>query len=114
LENLRELNIKFDMPSAAEGMKRVREELRRSAVLGCTAVKLIHGYGSTGRGGRLRTETRKYLENEKRLGHICDYIPGERFSIFDEATRRAFLRCGSLRRDDDLERANNGVTIVVL
>lgn len=45
---------------------------------------------------------------------IRDYIPGERFSIFDEATRRAFALCDDLRRDHDLESANNGVTIVVL
>ena len=41
-------------------------------------------------------------------------IPGERFSIFDEETRRAFLHCPELRRDCDLERSNNGITIVIL
>ena len=41
-------------------------------------------------------------------------IPGERFSIFDEETRQAFQRCPELRQDSDLERCNNGITIVVL
>ena len=54
------------------------------------------------------------LERQKVRGKIRDYIPGERFSIFDEATRRAFALCDDLRRDHDLESANNGVTIVVL
>ena len=111
---LREVNLKFDMPCAAEAGKRLESALRRSGGMGCTALTFIHGYGSTGRGGRIRNETRLRLENEKRLGRVRMVIPGERFSIFDEETRRAFLRCPELRRDCDLERSNNGITIVIL
>ena len=77
-------------------------------------VKIVHGYGSHGKGGKIRVEVRAYLERMKRQGRITDYIPGERFSIFDEATRAAFARCGELRQDSDLEHANNGVTIIVI
>ena len=84
------------------------------AVVGASAVKLIHGYGSTGRGGKIRVEVRTYLERQKQRGRIRDFIPGERFSIFDEATRRAFGVCDGLRRDSDLDAANNGVTFVIL
>ena len=31
-----------------------------------------------------------------------------------ESTRRAFLRCGELRQDHDLDRYNNGVTFILL
>ena len=41
-------------------------------------------------------------------------IPGESFSIFEEATRQAFSRCDALRRDEDLDRYNNGVTFILL
>ena len=70
---------------------------------GASAVKLIHGYGSSGKGGKIRLELRAYLERQKQRGKIRDYIPGERFSIFDEATRRAFAHCDELRRDRDLD-----------
>ena len=63
---------------------------------------------------RLRLELRAYLERQKQRGKIRDYIPGERFSIFDEATRRAFAHCDELRRDRDLEASNNGMTVVIL
>ena len=56
-------------------------------------------------------EYRALLDAEVR---VLAAAPGERFSIFDEATRRAFALCDDLRRDHDLESANNGVTIVVL
>lgn len=114
MTTLREVNIKLDMPTASDAVKRVTYNIRNGASWGCTALKFIHGYGSSGRGGRIRTEVHRYLEGEKRMGRIRDYIPGDGFSIFDEATRRAFLRCDDLRRDSDLERHNNGVTIVIL
>ncbi len=97
---LKEVNIKYDMPTADVAVKR--------------AIKFIHGYGSSGAGGKIRIETRRYLGEQKRKGFIRDFIPGESFSIFDEATRQAFWVCDELRRDPDLERSNNGITIVIL
>ncbi|MEA4895827.1 MAG: hypothetical protein VB064_11295 [Oscillospiraceae bacterium] len=111
---LLEVNIKEDMPTAASAIKRVTFHLSRSKALGYSAVKIIHGYGSSGKGGKIRTETRAYLQRQKNARVIKDFIPGEQFSIFDEATRNAFAVCGDLRRDSDLERSNNGITIVVL
>ena len=41
-------------------------------------------------------------------------IPGEEFTIFEPRTLAAFQRCPDLRKDPDLERHNNGITVVVL
>ena len=111
---LKEVNIKYDLPVAEDAVKRVTYNIRNGKALGASAVKFIHGYGSSGKGGVIRTETRRYLADQKRKGLIRDYIPGENFSIFDESTRAAFAGCDELRRDKDLERHNNGMTIVVL
>ena len=111
---MREVDLKYDMPTVDDAIRRVTYNIRNAGSLGVTAVKFIHGYGSSGKGGAIRTETRKYLERQKMQGHIKDYITGESFSIFDEATRKAFLACDELRRDSDIERHNNGVTIVIL
>lgn len=111
---LQEVNVKSDMPTADLAVRRVTYAIANGKTMGAAAVKIIHGYGSTGKGGKIRTETRRYLEGQKRRGLIRDYIPGEQFSIFDAATRDAFLRCDDLRRDRDLDASNNGVTIIVL
>ena len=111
---LKEINIKADMPTSSDAVKRVTFNLYNAKKLGYTALKIIHGYGSSGKGGKIRTETRRYLHQQKDKRFIHDFIPGESFSIFDESTRRAFLVCDELRRDSDLDRSNNGVTIVVL
>lgn len=111
---LKEVNIKADMPTASDAIKRVTYNIRNGKSWGAGAIKIIHGYGSSGKGGKIRTETRRYLEDQKKKGLIKDYVPGESFSIFDEATRKAFDNCDELRKDSDLERHNNGITIVVI
>ncbi|MDR1590306.1 MAG: hypothetical protein LBS51_08980 [Oscillospiraceae bacterium] len=111
---LKEVDLKSDMPTSDTAIKRVTYNIRNGKTLGAAAVKFIHGYGSTGKGGKIRVETRRYLADQKLKRHIRDFIPGEEFSIFEEATRAAFALCDELRRDRDLDRHNNGVTFVIL
>ena len=111
---VREINLKYDMPPAAVALQRMENELAGARRSGQKLFKFVHGYGSSGKGGKIRLELRAYLERQKQRGKIRDYIPGERFSIFDEATRRAFAHCDELRRDRDLEASNNGMTVVIL
>lgn len=111
---LKEVNIKSDLPTAAEAIKRVTYNIRNGKSWGCTAIKFIHGYGSSGKGGKIRTEVRQYLHRQQQQGLIKGYIPGESFSIFDPATLEAFRLCNDLRQDSDLERHNNGITVVLL
>lgn len=111
--DLREVNIKQNMPTVQEALSFLEHTLRSSRQLGYGAVKIIHGYGSSGRGGKIRLAVRRRLTEMKQKRQIRDCIPGESFSIFEEATRQAFLRCDDLRRDRDLDRHNNGVTIII-
>lgn len=111
---LREVNLEAGLPYVDQAIKRLTFEIHHSRKLGCTALKIIHGYGSSGTGGRIRTESRKYLARLKGQGTIRDFLPGEKFSIFEKDTRRAFARCDDLRRDRDLDRHNNGVTFILL
>ena len=111
---LKEVNIKADLPTAAEAVRRVTYNIRNGKSWGASVIKIIHGYGSTGKGGRIRTEVRRYLDGQKEKGFVREVIPGEEFSIFSPATIKAFDVCDELRRDHDLERHNNGITIIVL
>lgn len=111
---LKEVNIKSDMPTAQEAVKRVTYNIRNGKSWGASAIKIIHGYGSSGKGGKIRTETRRYLQDQREKKLIRGFITGEDFSIFNAATRDAFLLCDDLRRDSDLDRHNNGITIVII
>ena len=110
---VRQLNLELGHPTVDEALRRLEAELVSAGALKTPVIKLIHGYGSSGKGGKIRTACRKQLAVWKEEGRIADYIPGERFSIFDEPTRRAFARCETLRADRDLEAENRGMTILV-
>ena len=111
---LREVNLELGKPTVNAAIKRLTFELHHSRSLGYAAVKLIHGYGSSGAGGRIRVEARAYLARLKSRGEIQAVIFGEDFSLFNPAVLEAFRRCDDLRKDPDRERHNNGVTIVLL
>jgi len=111
---LREINLELGKPTVDQAMKRLTLELNQSRSMHCAVLKIIHGYGSSGTGGKIRTASRRYLSDLKKKGEVRDVIPGEAFSIFEEATRQAFARCDALRRDEDLDRYNNGVTFILL
>jgi len=112
--SVRTVNLELGRPDSDTAIRRLTYELHTAKTLGLAAFKVIHGYGSSGTGGRIRVEARGYLARQKGKGVIRSFIPGEDFSIFNEDTRAAFTRCGELRQDPDLERHNNGITIVVL
>lgn len=114
VKKLREINLELGQPTVAEALLRMDRELVTTKKVGCTALKLIHGYGSTGKGGKIRTAVRRDLIKRKGNGAIRNWIPGEKFSIFESATLEAFNCCDELRIDVDLNRYNTGITIVVL
>ncbi len=102
------------MPLVDQAIKRLTFHLNTKRAQGYAAVKVIHGFGSSGTGGRIRVEARAYLSRLKSQGKIKDYITGEDLSIFHEGTRSFLHACPEARRDRDLERHNNGITVVVL
>lgn len=111
---LREVNLEWGRPSVDQALRLLRQELHTSKKLRYKAVKFIHGYGSSGSGGRIRVAVRRELEAMRVKGEIRSIIPGERFTIFEADTLSAFAHCGALRADEDLERYNNGITIVLI
>lgn len=108
-----EVNLELGRPSADEALRRLENELAAKRRLRAKAMKIIHGYGSSGKGGRIRTASRKYLRAAQEQGRIYAVLSGERLTIFDEEARRLMARCPALREDCDRERYNCGVTFVI-
>ena len=109
-----EFNLEEGMPLVSEAIQKLAAILRREKAAGTKVFKIIHGYGSSGSGGRIRKEIRKYLQMCQSRGFITGFIPGEELSIFNEKTRTALALCPDLAKDRDLERHNNGITVILL
>lgn len=107
-------NIEKFMPTVYQAEILVKNNLETFRRQGVKAFKIIHGYGSTGKGGALRTGLREYLTQLKRAKIIADFIPGENWSAFDETTRKVLDLDDEFRKDSDLGKMNSGVTIIVI
>lgn len=111
---LKTLNIEAGLPTVEEARRLLLAELRNAKASGVLAVKIIHGYGSTGQGGALRGALRTSLLRRKKEGLVTRVIFGEKWSVFEDDARYAIERCPDLRHDRDLNRSNEGITIAVL
>ena len=108
------INLEAGMPTVATAKNLLSQSLRTAKANGTHLVKLIHGYGSTGKGGAIRSAVRRELEERQRQGQILCYIPGDEFSPFYENARQAVYKYPELTKDRDYTRTNQGITIVVL
>ena len=77
-------------------------------------LKVIHGWGSSGEGGKLGPAIRKSLRLRVKEGKALLIVPGERFSGDTNEGRELLQRHPHLRRDRDCNRANPGITLVEL
>lgn len=108
------LDLEDGMPLVEEAISRMNMGLQELRVSQEKLVKLIHGYGSTGTGGKIRTGVRGELAAMKRKKLIRDFIPGEDFGPLDAASRKLAESSTTIPCDPDWGRMNPGITIVVL
>ena len=60
------VNLEEGMPTVTQAQSRLIAEMGRARAAGAKAVKLIHGYGSSGVGGKLKISVRQFLNAKKR------------------------------------------------
>ena len=110
----RTVNIERGRPLVEMALRNMEIELVRARSDRVRIVTLIHGYGSSGKGGRIRTECRKVLDHmarEKRINHA---IAGEEFRKRTGPGKALLQRFPHLEQDCASDFSNPGVTIVVI
>lgn len=108
------VNLEEDRPTVDEMRRRLDRVLNAARQERIDLLKLIHGYGSSGVGGKLRIAVRTSLSHYKKAAMIQGFIPGEVFRISDETTWALLKRMPELKQDRDLGRENKGITLVLL
>ena len=111
---VRIINLEAGMPPAEFAKSRLIQELYSARSSGTKVVKIIHGYGSTGKGGAIKTMVLSTLKAKKREGFIREFVCGSDFSPFSAETRTILAAEPSLSKDRDYSRGNDGITIVLL
>jgi hypothetical protein len=108
------INLERGKPTVDVAMKRLSEAIAAGKREGITLLTLIHGYGSSGTGGAIKAECHKTLGYLKSRGTIKEYIGGEDFTRRSGQTRSLLGRYPSLKTDENLNKANRGITQVIL
>ena len=106
------LNLKAGMPTVEQAKRRLLESLYAPRGASGPVVKIVHGYGSTGKGGAIRTAIRAQMAVWQREGKALTVVHGENWSIFDAASQDLRQRYAFLAKDEDLDRGNAGMTLV--
>ena len=107
-------NLEQGMPTVEQARIRLEQAFRTARAQRCKALKLIHGYGSSGKGGAIRREIQNILSAQKRAGKVKLFAPGEDFSPFYSDARLIIEKCPVLAKDRDYAASNHGITIVLL
>ena len=78
------------------------------------AIKVIHGYGSSGVGGDIRIAAQKRLRELVEAGEVRGVIFGEDWAKSDERSWKLLQAHPEFKADPDLGRRNAGVSVVIL
>jgi hypothetical protein len=113
-KKMRVVNIKENMPICIEAEKILVNEIRKSKDNGYKILKIIHGYGSSGKGGELRWCLREYLQAMINRKSIYTYIAGEDLSSSNRKIYKMVMDYSILRKDKDYNKSNRGVTFIIL
>ena len=111
---IRIVNLEAGLPDRNEAKARLDQAVIQAAKGHVRAIKIIHGYGSSGVGGTLQRVVRSQLRQMKEAGRIKAFINGESWSQFDDFSKQLLKQVPESLLDPDLGRANRGITFVLL
>ena len=111
---IKTINIKEDYPPADVAVAYFEMELEALVGLDTLALKVVHGYGSHGKGGEIKKQLHQRLCVLKKFGKIRDFIPGEKLGYFARQDKYLQNYLSDLFVDPDLKNYNNGITIVLI
>ena len=107
-----EINIKDGMPTVEEAMRYLRGECERLRREKYRVIAIIHGYGSTGKGGAICQKARQWLKAQEKQKKLKTVIFGEDFELFNFDALRLKGQYPDLA--DYFGGHNHGVTVVEL
>lgn len=112
--HLKTVNLEQGLPTVEQALSRLQSEIATARLEQITALTLIHGYGSSGKGGAIRLECRKTLHYLLSRGEVGAVVFGEDFGHRHPPVKHLLQRFPDLSRHPHLNNRNKGITLVVL
>ena len=106
------INLEEGFPNGEEAVGKLRSGLRSAKSRGVIFVKVIHGWGSTGKGGGIKRAVRRELPILGEDGHLREWFQGSDWKVVDKTYLKWYEKFPELNRDPDLNRNNLGITMI--
>ncbi len=106
------VDLEKGMPAVVEAVARMKSELISLKKEGVKLVRLIHGWGSSGRGGKIKTAIKKHLGILKRKKMISSFTYGDEYSENTIRGRDLMSKYPELKHSLKSDTNNPGITIV--
>lgn len=108
------IDIKSEKQTVAEAIAQFLVELESYKKGGFKVMKVIHGYGSHGVGGAIKTEFLKKCRDLKNQKKIEDYVCCESWTPKNIVRKIAINYCPDLLADGDLFTLNPGCSVIII
>ena len=109
------LNLESGGPTAEEALERLTHHVRAASVAGVRALIVIHGYGSSGSGGKIKWVVRDALENNYFSDRVDEYYFGEDLAFGSSSYQTVIKRRSSLKSHlSQFKIGNAGMTVLLM
>jgi hypothetical protein len=105
------VNLEYGNPTVSVALMKMKNALLTYKKQGVKAVIFIHGYGSSGVGGSIKTAVRAALSEPSLSGLVKTFAGGEQWPY---KKREMLSLCKSLQTYEPKIFNNDGITVVIL
>lgn len=83
MKRLKEINLEDGKPTVADALIILKSSINNAKCGNVGCLYIIHGYGSSDKGGAIRDKARQWLNAQPRNGTVKCVINGEDFNLFN-------------------------------
>lgn len=109
---IKEINLEEGKPTCDEALSELKSAVQSAKQSKYKCLIVIHGYGSSGKGGKIREKARQWLNAQVKNGKLKTVINGEDFDIFN--FKALELKNKYKELESLMTVTNHGVTVVEL
>jgi len=109
------INLEAGGPTAEEALERLTQQVRAASEAGIRALSVIHGYGSSGSGGKIKWVVRDALENNYFSDRVDEYHFGEDLALGSSGYQAVIKRRTNLKQHlSQFKIGNAGMTVLLM
>ncbi len=108
------VNLEAGKPDVAQALAHLDIKIAEFRQQGVALIKVIHGWGSSGSGGRIKAALPAHLAHLRRRRIIRGFVAGDQFAVSTRQGARLISKFPALKESISSTRKNPGITFIEL